>query len=304
MKIFISRPFLSLPILAIVLASFDFAIGQPNSSPAQKTLRSSGYAPVNGLKMYYEIHGEGKPLVLLHGAFMNIDLNYGALIPALAKSHKVIAFEMQGHGRTADVARAFSFPALADDVAGALRYLKVDSADVLGYSLGATVALELAIRHPKLVSKVIVISSVFKMEGWNKATRDAFRMLKPEFLEDSPLKTDYDRLAPDKTHWRDFVTKLVVHINTSFDLGAANIKNITAPALLIMGDNDGVDLHHVAEMYALLGGGVSGDLAGLPKSQLAILPGMTHVTLMMQTEKLTSIILPFLDKTNAPPPHH
>ena len=120
--------------------------------------------------------------------------------------------------------------------------------------------------------------------------------IKPELFENTPLKTDYDRLAPDKSHWNEFVTKLITLDVTPYDLGANNIKAINSPVLLIAGDNDGVDLNHVAEMYRLFNGGVFGDIAGLPKSQLAILPGMTHVTLMMQTEKLVSIIDPFLAK--------
>lgn len=268
---------------------FSFACFSQSS-----TLKSSGYAPVNGLKMYYEIHGEGKPLVLLHGSFMTIDLNFSELIPELAKTHKVIAVELQGHGRTADIDRPYSYPSLAKDVADLLTFLKIGNADVLGYSLGGTVALELAIQKPEDVKNLIIVSSVYKLDGWIKPARDIFPTITPEMFENTPLKKDYIRLAPDKNHWKEFVTKLVALDVTPFDLGADNIKAIKCPVLIISGDNDGVDLNHVADLYRLCGGGVFGDMAGLPKSQLAIIPGMTHVTLMMQTDKLVSLINPFL----------
>ena len=118
----------------------------------------TGYAPVNGLKMYYEIYGSGKPLVLLHGAFNTINMAFGMLIPELSKTRQVIAVELQGHGRTADIDRPFSFESMADDVAALLKYLKKDSADIFGYSMGGGVAWQLAIRHPRLVRKLVIAS--------------------------------------------------------------------------------------------------------------------------------------------------
>lgn len=285
-------------IVTLSLLGIFFMTGQAQSSNshAMSTLKTSGYAPVNGLKMYYEVHGAGKPLVLLHGSYMNIDLNYGQLIPELAKTHQVIGLEMQGHGRAADIDRPFSFSSLASDVAALLQYLKIDSADVLGYSLGGTVAFELAIEHPSLVNKLIVISSVYKYDGWIQAARDIFPTMKPEFLEHTPLKTEYDRLSPDKSHWKTFVTNMTKFGATPFDLGAEKVKQIKSPVLIISGDNDGVDLNHLADMYRLCGGGVFGDMIGLPKSQLAIVPGATHVSLMMETDKLVHLISPFLAK--------
>lgn len=285
-------------IVTLALIGIFFIPGHAQSSNGNhmSTLKTSGYAPVNGLKMYYEVHGAGKPLVLLHGSYMNIDLNYGQLIPELAKTHQVIALEMQGHGRTGDIDRAYSYPAMASDVAALLQYLKIDSADVLGYSLGATVALELAIEHPSLVNKLIIISSVYKYDGWVQAARDIFSTMKPEFLEQTPLKKEYDRLSPDKSHWKAFVAQMIKFDTATFDLGADKVKQIKSPVLIINGDNDGVDLNHVAEMYRLCGGGIFGDMTGLPKSQLAIIPGATHVSLMMETGKLTNLISPFLAK--------
>ena len=281
--------------LVVYLLMLVATIGYAQQKPATpKTLKSSGYAPVNGLKMYYEVHGEGSPVVLLHGSFMTIDLNFAQLIPELSKKHKVIALEMQGHGRTGDIDRAYSYPALASDIDGLLKHLKIDSADVLGYSLGGTVAFELAIKYPKRVKSLVIISSVFRLDGWIPSARDLFPTIKPEFFENTPLKTEYDRLAPDKGHWKDWVNKMIASESVSFDLGAENIKALKCPVLLINGDNDGVDLNHIAEIYRLVGGGVFGDISGLPKSRLAIIPGMTHVTLMMETARLFSIVDPFL----------
>lgn len=255
----------------------------------------SGYAPVNGLHMYYEVHGSGKPLVLIHGSYMNIELNYSQLIPELARHHQVIACEIQGHGRTADIERPYSFAHLADDVAGLLQYLNIERADILGYSLGGTIALEFGIRHPELTDRIVFISSAYKYEGWVQAARDIFPTIVPEFFEQTPLKTDYDRLAPDPSHWKEFVHKLAHFDATPFDLGAENIRAMAAPMLIINGDNDGVELDHIIDLYRLCGGGVFADMTGLPKSRLAIIPAAGHVSLMMETEKLLALILPFLN---------
>ena len=286
----IMRLFLTITLFILCICT------HAQSSSNTMTPATTGYAPVNGLKLYYETYGEGAPLVLVHGSYMNIPLNWGPLIPILSKNHKVIAFEMQGHARTADITRPYSYPALADDIAGLLRYLKIDSADVIGYSLGATIALQLTIAHPKMVTRLVFISSSYKYDGWIKPARDLFPTIKPEFLEGTPLKTNYDSLAPDKSRWTAFVTKLSKFDATPFDLGDEKVKAIKCPVLIIKGDNDGVELSHVAEMYKLLGGGVFADMTGLPRSQLAILPAATHVSLMMETDMLVSLIGPFLDK--------
>jgi pimeloyl-ACP methyl ester carboxylesterase len=256
--------------------------------------KSSGYAPVNNLKIYYEIYGEGKPLLLLHGAYMTIDMNWAQLLPELSKTRKVIAIEMQGHGRTADTDRSFSFETMADDVAQTLKYLKIDTVDVIGYSLGGTVALELTIQKPSLVNKMVIISSAYKSQGWLPQIRNAFQSFKPEFFDATPLKPAYESVAPDPKHWRSFVTKMIEFDKKEYNLGEEKIKAIKSPVLLIMGDNDGVDMEHKANFYKLLGGDVSGDMAGLPKSQLAIVPASTHVSLMMKTDILLSLLKPFL----------
>jgi pimeloyl-ACP methyl ester carboxylesterase len=254
----------------------------------------SGYAPVNGLRIYYEVYGEGKPLVLLHGSFMNISTNYGHLIPELAKTRKIIALEFQGHGRTADSDRPFSFESLADDVAGVIKYLSIDSADILGYSLGGTVALQLAIRHPQLVHKLVLASAVFKSDGWSAETRAIFPVIKPEFFEHTPIKTAYDSLAPDPAHWAVMVNKLLKLVNTTYDF-TEKAKTVKKPFLFILGDSDGIEPEHAAQMFRIAGGVRNGDMAGVPNSQLAILPATSHTGLMMRADWLLSLIPAFLD---------
>lgn len=290
----------AIPSIAIAtLLVLTIVTVQSQPKPAITAVaKTTGYAPVNGLKMYYEVYGEGQPLLLIHGSYMSIDLNYSGMIPELAKKYKVITFELQGHGRTADIDRPYSFAGFADDAAGLLKYLNIEKADVIGYSLGATIAVETAIKYPAMVGKLVFISSTYKMDGWSPATRQIFGMIKHEFFEHTPLKTEYVRLAPDTSHWRAFINKLSKFDAEPFDLGADNVKGIKSPVLMITGDNDGLDLNQVADMYKLLGGGVNGDMGGIPKSKLAIIPGKSHVTLMMDTPKLLAYISPFLEGKN------
>src|SRR5262245_36860598 len=155
---------------------------------------TTGYAPVNGLKMYYEVHGSGDPVVLLHGSFMAIPLNWTGWIEELSKTRKVIALEMQGHGRTADIQRDFSYENLADDVAALLDYLKIPSADLIGYSLGGGVAMQCAIRHPKNVRRVVCISGVFRLDGLVKEALDIFPQITSETFSGSPIEAEYKKL--------------------------------------------------------------------------------------------------------------
>lgn len=257
----------------------------------------SGYAQVNGLKMYYEVHGTGKPLLLLHGAFNTINMAFGQLIPELSRTRQVIAVELQGHGRTNDIDRPFSFETMADDVAGLLKQLKIDSTDVLGYSMGGGVAQQLAIRNPSLFRRLILISTVYKYEGWSQQTRNILPMLTPEMFEPTPIKQEYDKLAPDPKHWKEFINKMKKFVTTTYDFGADKIKAIKSPTLIIAGDGDGVTPEHAVEMYKLRGGGYMVDFGPVPAAQLAIFPGSSHISVMMETNWLVSMINPFLDKS-------
>jgi pimeloyl-ACP methyl ester carboxylesterase len=279
-------------LLAICITTVGIA-----QQPAT-TLKSSGLAPVNGLKVYYEVHGDGRPLVLLHGAFMTIEMNWGQLIPDLAKTHKVIAIEMQGHGHTADTKRPFSYEALADDVADVMKYLKIEKADIVGYSFGGTVAYQLAIQNQEMVNSLTIISSTYKAEGWQPEALEALKSIKPEFFDDSPLKSGYVAVAPDPGHWIEFVSKLLDFDTVHYNLGDEHIKSISCPVLLICGDNDGIDKPELIKTYQLLGGAVFGDMVGMPKSHLAILPAKGHVSLMMDTPAIFSLLDNFYKTTN------
>lgn len=254
---------------------------------------NSGYAPVNGIKIYYEVYGEGKPLVLLHGAFYTIELNWAQLIPELSKTRKVIAIEMQGHGHSPFSNRELSITNFASDVEKVMDYLKIDSADVAGYSMGGSVAYQFAVQSPKRLRKLVIISSTYKTSGWLPVVNGAFKDFKPEFFDNTPLQTAYDAVAPDKTKWRKFLEQMFVFAEVPFNVGDSNISKITAPVLIISGDNDGTDKIELMKTYQLLGGGVS-DLEPMPKSHLAIVPSQGHVSLMMQTTTILNYLNDFL----------
>jgi len=256
---------------------------------------TTGYAPVNGLKMYYEVHGSGEPVVLLHGAFMTITNNWTGWIGELAKTRKVIAVEMQGHGRTADIERDISQENLADDVAGLLDHLKIPRADLIGYSMGGGVAMECAIRHPDKVRKVVVISSMFRQDGMVKEALDVFPKLSADAFKDSPIEIEYKKLSPTPDDFPKFVKRLVATATKGHDLGADKLKATTAPMFFIHGDADGIRLEHIEEMFRLKGGGTHGDLGPRSASRLAILPDTTHVTLMQRMAIIVPMVNDFLD---------
>lgn len=230
----------------------------------------SGYAPVNGIKVYYEVYGKGKPIVLLHGAFMTIDLNWGELIPELSKNRKVIALELQGHGHTPFSERKLSHATLASDVTKVMDYLKIDKADVAGYSFGGEVAYQLAIQSPERLNKLVIISSTYKTSGWLPEVNKALEGMKPDLFTNSPLHTAYNAVAPDKTKWTKFLEQMMASAGQPFDLGDGNISKIPVPVLIIAGDNDGLDKTELSKTYKLLGGDVFADMGPMPKSQLAV----------------------------------
>ena len=261
------------------------------TTPAQ-----TGYAPVNGLNMYYEIHGTGQPLILLHGAFSAIGTSFGALLPELAKTRQVIAFELQAHGRTADIDRPLTLEWMADDVAAALYQLGIERADIFGYSMGAAVALHVAVRHPDVVRKLVLASVTYNLSGVHPGLMEGLGDMKPEMMFGSPWHEEYIRIAPNPENFATLFAKKTQMDRGIQDLPAETIRAIKAPTLLIIGDSDLVRPEHAVEMFRLLGGGVFGDTpAGLPNSQLAVLPGTSHVTVVYRAELLLAIIPPFLD---------
>jgi pimeloyl-ACP methyl ester carboxylesterase len=263
-----------------------------------------GYAPVNGLEMYYEVHGEGRPLILLHGAYMTVEM-FGPLLPGLAASQQVIAPELHGHGRTADVDRPITYPQMGDDVAALIRHLGIESADVVGYSLGGATAVQVAIRHPELVRRLVVISAGFSSDAAPKQAQEMFETITPEMFAGSPMEEAYLRLAPNPGDFPKLVEKITKLDTTPFDW-SADIPGIGAPTLIVVGDSDGSTLDHTVEFFKLRGGGVMGDLVGLPDSQLLVLPGTTHFippgySVLDRHEWLLPMITRFLDPPEPPP---
>jgi pimeloyl-ACP methyl ester carboxylesterase len=258
---------------------------------------TTGYAPVNGLEMHYEIHGSGRrePLVLLHGSFMTISNNWTGWIGELSKARKVIAVEMQGHGRTADINRDFSYESLADDIAAMLDYLKIEQADLLGYSMGGGVAMQVAIRHPEKVRKVVSISAFFRRDGLVREALDAFPKLTADTFKGSPIETEYKKLSPTPNEFPNFVKRVIAMELKPYDFGADRLKATKAPFLFIHGDADGVRLDHIAEMFRLKGDEIHGDLRPRSESRLAVLPNTTHVSLMEKANAIIPMVNDFLD---------
>jgi len=261
------------------------------------------HAPVNELSMYYEVHGEGPPLVLLHGAYMTADM-MAPLATGLADHRQVIVPEAQAHARTADVDRPLSYEQMGDDVADLIRHLGFEQADVVGYSMGGGAALQLAIRHPALVRRLVIASAGFRYDAMPPEALAMFPSITPEMFAGSPMETEYQRLAPNPDDFPKLVDKLKTLDTTDFAWPEDDVRGISAPTLIVLGDSDGVRLEHAVEMFKLRGGGVMGDLSGMPESQLAVLPGTSHFVppgsgLLDRADWLLAMIPPFLDPPQA-----
>ena len=257
------------------------------------------YAPVNDLSMYYEVHGDGPPLILLHGAYMTADM-MAPLASGLAGARQVIVPEMQGHARTADADRPITYEQMADDVAALAGHLGLEQADVAGFSMGGATALQVAVRHPALVRRLIVVSASYRYDGMPAEALAMFPSITPELFAGSPMETEYQRLAPNPGDFPRLVEKLKVLDTTDFAWPDDDIRGISAPTLIVLGDSDGVRLEHAVDMFKLRGGGVMGDLSGIPESQLAVLPGTAHFVppgsgVLDRADWLLAMIPPFLD---------
>ncbi len=255
------------------------------------------YASVHDLTMYYEEHGAagGRPLVLVHGALSGIGTSFGAVLPLLAAGRRVIAVELQAHGRTGDADRPLTVEGCAADVAGLLDHLGVGVADVFGWSMGAAVALRLGTHHAARVGRLVLASVSFHDGGLHPGMLDGIQDLRPEHLHGSEFHEEYLRTARDPAGWATLVTK-VKELDAALPAWtAAQIRALAAPTMIVLGDADIVRPEHAVEMFRLLGGGVAGDLAGLPACRLAILPGTTHTTIPQRAGWLAPMIDEFLD---------
>ena len=250
-------------------------------------VRTSGYADVNGVHMYYETYGEGSPLVLLHGGVMTIELDFAALIPTLAARHTVIAVEMQGHGRTADTGRPITLAALASDVVGLLDHLGLDSVDVVGHSLGGGVALELAMRHPDRVRRIVPMSVTVRPDGTHEEIADPSKQATstrmPTAQDFADMAAAYKQLSPHPEHFDDFIVALSAVATTLEGWSDEQLAAITAPTLLMIGDRDFTTVEHGAVMQRLI-----------PGSQLAVLPGTTHMDITRRADLVLPMLAAFL----------
>ncbi|MCI0706412.1 MAG: alpha/beta hydrolase [Ignavibacteriae bacterium] len=251
------------------------------------------YADVNGIHMYYEVSGSGDPMIVLHGSYMNIP-SMGKIIPVLAKTHKVYALELQGHGRTNDIDRPITYPNLADDVAAFMDAVGLKKADVFGYSMGAMTGLQLAIRHPEKVNKLISCSGSYNFEGWQPEYKAFVPQMTVEMFVTMPLAEGYRKLAPNPDGFPALVKK-IIQLQREPMAWEKEISALKTPVLIITGDADGFTLEHEVAMFKLLGGGVMGDMGKpLPASRLAVLPATSHTAVITQVDLLIAFIEPFL----------
>ncbi|GAB7192088.1 alpha/beta hydrolase [Kineococcus sp. NUM-3379] len=272
---------------------------QPTDEPGTGGAVRTGYAPVNGLQVYYEIHGAGgTPLLLLHGGLFTIDLQFGELLPGLSEGRQVIAVDFQGHGHTGDVDRPLRAADLASDVVGLLQHLDVPQVDVFGFSVGGAVALHLAVRHPGLVRKLVVSSVSFSPDGDRPENAGAVAELTVDMIAGTPMEAEFRAKSPTPDRLQDVLTKLA-----RFDEGFPgwsddDVRGIAAPTLITVGDCDMVTLEHAVRFLRLRGGDVNGDFVGVPASQLAVFPGTTHFAGLARTALVLDVVTTFLD---APP---
>lgn len=256
------------------------------------------YADVNGIHLYYELFGNGSPLVLLHGGIGAMEM-FGDVLSQLAAGRQVIGVDLQAHGRTADIDRPISLEAMADDVAALIAHLGLDKADVMGYSMGGGVALQLAIRHAGLVNRLVVVSTPFKRDGWYSEIIAGMAQMGPaaaEPMKHTPMYELYARVAPRPEDWPILLTKMGELLRQDYDWTEA-ITTIQSPTLIVVGDADSVRTSHAVRFFELLGGGQRDggwDGSGMSRAQLAILPGTTHYNSFM-SPLLTPVVIPFLD---------
>jgi len=252
-------------------------------------------ASIGQVAMYYQALGNGRPLVVIHGSLMTVGL-LGDYPSLLAADRRVIAVELQGHGHTADVGRPLRYETLADDIAALLDHLGLARADLFGYSLGAGVALQVAIRHPGRVGRLVAMSGSYRSDGLHPemaAIVNYDEMLAQ--LAGSPYHRAYEAVAPEPGHWPELVRKVLELDARPQRWPAEQIGGIESPVMLIVADNDVVRLEHAVEMYHLLGGGTAGDIRGLPASRLAVVPGTTHTGLCDRAQWVAPMIAEFLD---------
>jgi len=281
--------------VAAILTALTFAaVSTANAAPVK-----TGTARSGDLDLYYEVHGSGgTPLVVLQGSFCTIEICFGQMLPSLAAKRQVILIDQQGHGRTLLAKNhPFTVTQMKKDSIAVMKKLGIQKADVLGYSTGAAVALELAITNPELVNKLVLISAVYEKAGARKELLEMMPKLTADMMKQSPWYAAYKKVAPKDT-FAELVEK-VKTIDDSKSWPEAKIRALKMPVQLVAADSDILYLGHAVKFFQLLGGDVAGDLVGKPKSQLFIVPGATHVTMVFEKSPLIGgVVVDFLDAKN------
>ncbi len=259
---------------------------------------AGSYAPVNSLNLYYEIHGAGQPLVLLHGGLGSTGM-FGELLPLLAKTRQVIAVDLQAHGRTADIDRPIRLELMVDDIAALIEHIGLEKVDLMGYSMGGGVALRMAIQHPEVVARLVLISVPFKRDGWYPeivAGMGQMSAAVAEFMRDTPMYQGYVSVAPQPENFPALLDKMGDMLRQDYDW-SGEVAALKIPTMIVVGDADSLPPAHAVQFFELLGGGkrdAGWDGSGMPKARLAILPGTTHYNIF-SSPALASTVTPFLD---------
>ena len=262
-----------------------------------KTIAGPQLAHVNGIDLAYQVFGKGSPLILLHGGFGSVEM-FGPNVELLAKHHRVIGVDLQSHGRSPAANRPMRFEAMADDIAALITELKLQRAAIMGFSLGGAVALRVAIQHPAVVDRLVLLSTPFKRSGWHPemtAGMDAMGPETAEPLKHSPMYGAYERIAPNKNDWPTLVTQLTAALKIDYDW-SDQVAGLPMPVMIVAGDADGLPPSHAVEFFGLLGGGkrdASWDRSGMTRHRLAILPGLTHYDINL-SPAVSETVIPFL----------
>jgi pimeloyl-ACP methyl ester carboxylesterase len=278
-------------LAAILIALALATVSTANAAPA-----STGYVRSGDLDLYYEVHGAGgMPLVVLQGSFCTVEICFGQMLPSLAAKRQVILIDQQGHGRTLLAKNhPFTVTQMKKDSIAVMKKLGIQKADVLGYSTGAAVALELAITNPELVSKLVLLSGAYEGTGWRKELHEMMPKLTAEMMKQTPWYPAYKKVAPKDTF--DQLVEKVKTIDDTKSWPEAKIRALKMPVQIIVADSDLIYLNHAVKFFQLLGGDVPGDLVSKPKSQLFIVPGATHVTMVFEKSPLIgSVVVDFID---------
>jgi pimeloyl-ACP methyl ester carboxylesterase len=264
----------------------------------------SGHLPVNGLQLYYEVHGElgasgTAPLLLIPGAFLSTD-SMKEWVTGFASRRPVIVFDQQGHGRTPDTPRSMSYEQFGDDAAALLQALGAERADVMGYSQGGGVALQLALRHPQLVTKLVTMSATYRRDGWYPSVLQGIEGISGDLFTNTPVGEAFRRHTADPQAFADYIAKMRVLNSEDQNISDEQLRSIQAPTMVIMGDADGVKPEHAVAMFRLRGGGdqeaaATGVISGVPRARLVVLPATSHISISRAAPVLEPMITAFLD---------